>query len=96
MPIGDTLGVVSGITLGSYPALQTGGGSAAVTIANFLVVGVTTVAGHFIGRAGDRKVTTIHITPVGLLFAIHKPVATTTVIPAFRARSTVLTKRLGL
>ncbi len=61
--IGTTLGVVSGLTLGSYAAVQTGSDSAAGVIATFLVVaGVTTVAGHFIGRAADRKVTTIHIT----------------------------------
>ena len=61
--IGTTLGVVSGLTLGGYAAVQTGGDSAAGTIATFLVVaGVTTVAGHFIGRAADSTVTTIHIT----------------------------------
>ncbi len=61
--IATTLGVLSGLTLGGYAALQTGGDSAPAVIATFLaVVGATTVGGHFIGRAADRKVTTIHVT----------------------------------
>ena len=61
--VGTTLGVVSGLTLGGYAAAQTAD-SAAVGIATFLVItGAVTVAGHYLGRAADRKTTSFQIVP---------------------------------
>ena len=61
--MGTTLGLVTGLTLGAYTAANVND-SAGPGIATFLAItGGTTVVGHFLGRAADRRATTIRIVP---------------------------------
>lgn len=60
--LGTTLGLVAGLTLGGYTAAKTGSHSDAALLTTFLgITGATTVAGYFLGRSADRKVTVIRI-----------------------------------
>jgi len=61
--IGVALGSITGATLGGYAA-ATNADSSAAGLSTFLVItGAGTLAGYFLGKSADRRVTHIRIIP---------------------------------
>jgi hypothetical protein len=61
--LGTTLGVLTGISLGSYTAFETANSTGAGIAVFLAIAGATSVAGYFVGRSADQRVTSIRIVP---------------------------------